>query len=117
MRRRKSLPHSPRVLVIPTSERRELGGICCPLERQMVRQRTYYVYIMASISRVIYVGVTGLLMARVLRHRTDEGGAGVHAEIPRAPPGIFSHLPQHRGRDRALDRDQEVAAREESRSD
>ena len=72
----------------------------------MVRQRAYYVYIMASISRVIYVGVTGFLMAR-----------GVHAEIPRAPPGIFSHLPQHRRRDRARDRDQKVAAREESRSD
>jgi putative endonuclease len=41
----------------------------------MVRQRTYHVYIMASISRVIYVGVTGFLMARVLRHRTGEGGA------------------------------------------
>jgi putative endonuclease len=41
----------------------------------MVRQRTYYVYIVASISRVIYVGVTGFLMARVLRHRTGEGGA------------------------------------------
>jgi putative endonuclease len=41
----------------------------------MVPQRTYYLYIMASISRVIYVGVTGFLMARVLRHRTGEGGA------------------------------------------
>jgi|SRR5271155_752544 len=40
----------------------------------MVRRRTYYVYIMASISRVIYVGVTGFLMARVLRHRAGEGG-------------------------------------------
>jgi len=39
-----------------------------------MRQRTYYVYIMASKSRVIYVGVTGFLMARVLRHRAGEGG-------------------------------------------
>jgi putative endonuclease len=38
-------------------------------------QRTYYVYIMASKSRVIYVGVTGFLMARVLRHRAGAGGA------------------------------------------
>jgi putative endonuclease len=38
-------------------------------------QRLYYVYIMASKSRVIYVGVTGFLMARVLRHRSGEGGA------------------------------------------
>jgi putative endonuclease len=41
----------------------------------MCPERTYYVYIMASKSRVIYVGVTGFLMARVLRHRTGEGGA------------------------------------------
>jgi predicted GIY-YIG superfamily endonuclease len=31
-------------------------------------ERRYYVYIMASKSRVIYVDVTGFLMARVLRH-------------------------------------------------
>jgi putative endonuclease len=30
---------------------------------------------MASKSRVIYVGVTGFLMARVLRHKSGEGGA------------------------------------------
>ena len=46
-------------------------------------ERRYYVYIMASKGRVIYVGVTGFLMARVLRHRAGEGGAftqkyGVH---------------------------------------
>jgi putative endonuclease len=40
----------------------------------MVRERRYYVYIMASKSRVIYVGMTGFLMARVLRHRAGEGG-------------------------------------------
>jgi putative endonuclease len=38
-------------------------------------ERRYYVYIMASKSRVIYVGMTGFLMARVLRHRAGEGGA------------------------------------------
>jgi putative endonuclease len=37
-------------------------------------ERCYYVYIMASKSRVIYVGMTGFLMARVLRHRAGEGG-------------------------------------------
>jgi putative endonuclease len=41
----------------------------------MERERCYYVYIMASKSRVIYVGMTGFLMARVLRHRAGEGGA------------------------------------------
>jgi putative endonuclease len=41
----------------------------------MVRERCYYVYIVASKSRVIYVGMTGFLMARVLRHKAGEGGA------------------------------------------
>jgi putative endonuclease len=40
----------------------------------MARERSYYVYIMASKDRVLYVGVTGFLMARVLRHRAGEGG-------------------------------------------
>jgi putative endonuclease len=40
----------------------------------MARARCYYVYIVASRSRVIYVGMTGFLMARVLRHRAGEGG-------------------------------------------
>ena len=38
-------------------------------------EHCYYVYIMSSKSRVIYVGMTGFLMARVLRHRAGEGGA------------------------------------------
>jgi putative endonuclease len=41
----------------------------------MAQERRYYVYIMASKSRVIYVGVTGFLMSRVLRHKAGEGGA------------------------------------------
>ena len=41
----------------------------------MARERCYYVYIMASKSRVLYVGMTGFLMARVLRHRAGEVGA------------------------------------------
>lgn len=41
----------------------------------MANVRAYYVYIMASKSRVLYVGVTGFLMTRVLRHKTGEGGA------------------------------------------
>ena len=40
----------------------------------MVRERRYFVYIMASRSRVIYVGMTGFLMAWVLRHGVGEGG-------------------------------------------
>ena len=40
----------------------------------MAQQRTYYVYIMASKSRVLYIGVTGFLMQRVLQHCAGEGG-------------------------------------------
>ena len=40
----------------------------------MPREMRYHVYIMASKSRVLYVGVTGCLMARVLRHKSGEGG-------------------------------------------
>ncbi len=53
----------------------------------MPRERRYHVYIMASKSRAIYVGMTGFLMARVLRHRAGEGGE-VYAEISRAPAGL-----------------------------
>ncbi len=35
-------------------------------------KRTYYVYIMASASRRLYVGVTGNLAQRVLQHRTRD---------------------------------------------
>ena len=79
-------------------------------------QRSYYVYIMASKSRVIYVGVTGSLMAK--RPATQGWRRRrVYAEISRSSTGLFSNLPQHRGRHRTRDRDQEVAAREESGSD
>jgi putative endonuclease len=37
--------------------------------------RRYYVYILASKSRVLYTGVTGFLMSRVLRHKSREGGS------------------------------------------
>ena len=40
----------------------------CP----MPEEKVYYVYILASRSRALYVGVTGFLMARVLRHRAGE---------------------------------------------
>ncbi len=38
----------------------------------MEREKRYYVYIMASKSRVIYVGVTGNLNQRVLQHKGGE---------------------------------------------
>ena len=42
-------------------------GIC------LQRIRRYYVYILVSKGRVLYVGVTGFLMARVLQHKSGEG--------------------------------------------
>jgi putative endonuclease len=35
----------------------------------------YHVYIMASCSRILYVGVTGCLIVRVLRHKANQGSA------------------------------------------
>jgi putative endonuclease len=41
-------------------------------ESAVRRERRYYVYILASKSRTLYVGVTGLLMARILQHKSGE---------------------------------------------
>ncbi len=38
----------------------------------MGREKRYYVYILASKNRVLYVGVTGFLMARVLQHKSGQ---------------------------------------------
>jgi putative endonuclease len=38
----------------------------------MPEQKLYYIYILASKSRAIYIGMTGFLMARALRHRASE---------------------------------------------
>jgi putative endonuclease len=40
--------------------------------RFLSREKRYYVYILASKSRVLYVGVTGFLMPRVIQHKTGE---------------------------------------------
>ena len=38
----------------------------------MPEEKLYYVYILASRSRAIYIGMTGFLMSRVLSHRAGE---------------------------------------------
>jgi len=38
-----------------------------------MRTRRYYVYIVASKGRVLYVGMTGFLMSRILQHKRGEG--------------------------------------------
>ena len=78
----------------------------------MWRQRTYYVYTMASKGRVLYVGVTGFLMGRVLRHRAGEGGEftrryQVHRLV------YFRFVSECGGCNRAREADQEMAAGEE----
>jgi putative endonuclease len=35
-------------------------------------EKRYYVYILASKGRVLYIGVTGFLMSRVLQHKSGE---------------------------------------------
>ena len=81
----------------------------------MVRERRYYVYIMASKGRVLYVGVTGFLMTRVLRHKAGEGGA--FTSKYRVHRLVYFHSYQNVGDAIAGDRDQGMAAGEESRFD
>ncbi len=38
----------------------------------MLREKRYYVYILSSKGRVLYVGMTGFLAARVLQHKAGE---------------------------------------------
>ena len=38
----------------------------------MRREKRYYVYVLASKNRVLHVGVTGFLTARVLQHKPGE---------------------------------------------
>ena|SRR5450631_134845 len=38
----------------------------------MPREKRYYVYILSSKSRVLYVGMTGVLAARIMQHKARE---------------------------------------------
>jgi putative endonuclease len=49
----------------------------------MQRPKRYYVYIMSSKGRVLYIGVTGFLTPRVLQHKTEEGGFTAKYKIDR----------------------------------
>jgi len=82
----------------------------------MAQQRTYYVYIMASKSRVLYIGVTGFLMQRVLQHHARRRRR-VHTPLPRPSSGVFPKLSQRRRRDCTRNGTEEMAPREEDRVD
>lgn len=49
----------------------------------MHRPKRYYVYIMSSKGRVLYIGVTGFLMLRVLQHKAGESGFTAKYKIDR----------------------------------
>ena len=51
--------------------------------RIMQRPKRYYVYIMASKGRVLYVGVSGSLMSRTLQHKAGERGFSSRYHISR----------------------------------
>jgi predicted GIY-YIG superfamily endonuclease len=58
----------------PSGGNDKVGQTTIRSEKLMSQQRTYYVCTMASKSRVLYIGVTGFLMQRVLQHRAGNGG-------------------------------------------
>ena len=79
----------------------------------MRREKRYYVYVLASQSRVLYVGVTGFLMARVLQHKSGEceGLTQRHKVNPMVHFEVFQYVKN----DRAGNGDQEVAAGKEKK--
>jgi putative endonuclease len=43
-----------------------------------MREKRYYVYILASKGRVLYTGVTGFLTTRILQHRSNSSDGFTH---------------------------------------
>ena len=81
----------------------------------MPREKRYYVYIMASKGRVLYVGVTGFLFSRVMQHKWGEiDGFTKHYHINR-----LVHYESFQYIDRAIERETEIKnwRREKNRSD
>jgi putative endonuclease len=60
--------------VIPNRREAAVRNLLFAVDSTMPEEKLYYVYILASKSRVIYVGMTAFLMNRVLSHRAGEGG-------------------------------------------
>ena len=70
----------------------------------MPREKRYYVYIMASKGRVLYVGVTGSLFSRVMQHKSGEiDGFTKHYHINR-----LVHYESFQYIDRAIERETEI---------
>ena len=80
-----------------------------------VREKRYYVYIMASKGRVLYVGVTGFLFARVLQHKSGEtDGFTSRYKITRL---VYYEVFQYVNNAIARETDQEVAPGKENSID
>jgi putative endonuclease len=60
--------------VIPNRVENSVRNLLSTESAEMPNEKLYYVYILASKSRAIYIGMTGFLMSRVLSHRAEEGG-------------------------------------------
>jgi putative endonuclease len=70
----------------------------------MPRDKRYYVYIMATKGRVLYVGVTGFLFSRVMQHKSGEvDGFTKHYHINRL---VYYETFQYI--DRAIERETEI---------
>jgi predicted GIY-YIG superfamily endonuclease len=53
-----------------------------------MRQHNYYVYMMSSLSRTLYAGVTNDLERRVFEHQEGLPGS-IHGPIPYKPAGLL----------------------------
>jgi len=60
--------------VIPNRREAAVRNLLFAGSVPMPDEKLYYVYILGSKSRAIYIGMTAFLMNRVLRHRAGEGG-------------------------------------------
>ena len=73
--------------------------------------KTYWVYILASRTRALYVGVTNNLQRRLWEHRTGDGSA--HAFRYREVKLVWCKVFGRQRRDREREADQELAPRKE----
>ena len=54
----------------------------------MIRTKRYYVYILASLSGTLYIGITDNLERRMVEHK-EGPNSGFHKKIRRTPVNLF----------------------------